>query len=111
MSAQVVVTRKGESIQTPPFIETIFTDKRMSIVWLPLRIWIGLQWIEAGLGKLNPAWLETGKALQGFWIGALKNASGEHPSVAYGWYVNFLSFLLNSGSYVWFAKLIVFGEL
>ena len=111
MTTQAVVTGKGESIQTPPFIETIFGDRRMSIVWLPLRVWIGIQWIIAGSGKLNPGWLQTGAALQGFWAGALKTATGEHPSIAYGWYVSFLTFLLNSGSYVWFAKLIVFGEL
>ncbi len=111
MTAQTVVTRKGEPIQTPPFIQTIFSDKRMSILWLPLRVWIGIQWILAGYGKLNPAWLETGAALKGFFDGALNSATGEHPSVAYGWYVAFIKILLDSGSYVWFAKLVVVGEL
>ena len=111
MITQAVVTRRGESILTPPFILAIFNDKRMALLWLPLRIWIGIQWLVAGYGKLTPAWLESGTALQGFWLAALKNAAGPHPSVAYDWYVNFLSMLLNSGSYVWFAKIIVFGEL
>ena len=111
MTAQTVVTRKGETIETPNFILNLFNDKRMAILWLPLRVWIGVQWIMAGLGKMNPAWLETGTALQGFWNGVLKNAAGDHPAVAYSWYVNFIKFLLDSGSYVWFAKLIVFGEL
>jgi thiosulfate dehydrogenase [quinone] large subunit len=111
MTTQAVVTRKGETIQTPPFIETIFNDKRMAIIWLPLRVWIGIQWIIAGYEKLNPAWLQTGAALKGFWTGALANATGPHPAIAYDWYVNFLTALLNSGSYVWFAKLVVFGEL
>lgn len=111
MTSHTLVTRKGETIQTPPFIETIFNDRRMSIIWLPLRLWIGIQWIIAGYGKLNPAWLDTGTALKGFWTNAVANAAGAHPSIAYGWYVDFLSALLNSGSYVWFAKLVVFGEL
>lgn len=112
MTTQAVVTRRGESIQTPPFILAIFNDKRMALLWLPLRVWIGFQWLAAGYEKLtNPAWLESGTALQGFWTAALKNATGPHPSVAYDWYANFLSMLLNSGSYVWFAKVIVFSEL
>lgn len=111
MTAQTVITRKGEAILNPPFIQTIFSDKRMAILWLPLRVWIGVQWILAGYGKLNPAWLETGEALKGFWGGVLKNAAGEHPAVAYSWYVTFIKTLLDSGSYVWFAKFVVFGEL
>lgn len=111
MTAQAVVTRKGEIIQNPPFIQTLFTDRRMAILWLPLRVWIGIQWIQAGYGKLTPAWLDTGVALKGFWTGALASAAGEHPAIAYGWYVTFLKTLLDSGAYVWFAKLIVFGEL
>ncbi len=111
MNVHTVITRKGESIQTPSFLRAIFSDKRMAILWLPLRIWIGIQWFMAGYEKMNPAWLETGAAIKGFLGGALKNASGEHPSVAYGWFVSFIQMLLDSGAYVWFAKLVVVGEL
>lgn len=72
MTTQAVVTRRGKSILTPPFILAIFNDKRMALLWLPLRVWIGIQWLIAGYGKLTPAWLESGIALQGFWVAALR---------------------------------------
>ena len=64
-----ILTRKGQPVETPPFINFLFNDKRASMLWLFVRIWLGWQWIESGLEKLeNPAWTQTGKALKGFWL-------------------------------------------
>ncbi|MFN8464082.1 MAG: hypothetical protein U0X20_00965 [Caldilineaceae bacterium] len=36
----------------------------MSWVWLVLRVWLGYQWLHAGLEKAtNPAWTQAGVAL------------------------------------------------
>ena len=44
----------------------------MSWVWLIVRVYVGYVWITSGLGKLgNPAWTQTGTALQGFWQQAI----------------------------------------
>lgn len=91
---------------------TILRDKRFSIVWTLLRIWLGWQWLEAGLHKFpNPKWMQTGEALKGFWakaVGALPNTT---PAIKYGWYEAFIRSLLNGGHYTWFAKLVVIGEI
>jgi thiosulfate dehydrogenase (quinone) large subunit len=56
----------------------------MALVWTLLRIWLGLQWIEAGYYKIK-----TGFEASGFLQGAIANAIGDHPTV-HGWYAEFL---------------------
>ena len=38
-------------------------------------------------------------------------AAPAHPAITFDWYRVFLQTLLDSGSYVWFSKLIVAGEI
>jgi thiosulfate dehydrogenase (quinone) large subunit len=57
---------------------------KMAVVWTILRIWLGLQWIEAGYYKIK-----SGFEVSGFLQGAIANARGEHPTVQ-GWYARFL---------------------
>jgi thiosulfate dehydrogenase [quinone] large subunit len=55
--------------------------------------------------------METGLALKGFWTHALEIPDPARPTIAYDWYRGFIQTLLDGGHFVWFAKLIVFGEL
>jgi thiosulfate dehydrogenase [quinone] large subunit len=107
----VVTTRNNQAMQNLPFINTLFNHPLAGLLWLPIRIWLGYQWITAGLHKLEtPAWISTGEALKGFWTSAVAiPATGSAP-IHYAWYRSFLEFLLNTGSYTWFAKLISIGE-
>ena len=41
-----ITARRGEVVQNPPFINTLFNDKRMAWFWLILRVWLGYKWIE-----------------------------------------------------------------
>ena len=67
-----IVSRKGELIQDPPLIQKLLGDSRAGWIWLLPRLWLGYQWLEASAHKLtNPAWMQTGDALKGFWVGAL----------------------------------------
>ena len=102
----------GRVIEDPGIAKFLFSDVRFSWVWLVVRIWLGYQWIEASLHKItDPAWVQTGAALKGFWTGAVAvPASGKAP-IAFGWYRDFLNFLLQNQSYTWFAKLVAYGEL
>lgn len=107
-----VTTVRGRLIEDPPLAKFLFSDVRMSWVWLILRVWLGYQWLEAGLHKFSdPKWVQTGEALKGFWMAAVKIPDTGRPAIAFDWYRTFLTFLLNTGSYTWFAKLIVAGEL
>jgi thiosulfate dehydrogenase [quinone] large subunit len=60
----------------------------------------------------NPAWTQTGEALQGFWQRALVLPDAPaRPAIAFDWYRTFIQSLFDGGHYAWFAKLIVAGEL
>jgi thiosulfate dehydrogenase [quinone] large subunit len=99
-------------IQDPPFVTDLFNNTRWAWLWLILRLYLGYEWLSAGLEKLTPPWLQTGTALQGFWTRAIQVPEAPaRPPIAFGWYRDFIQFLLNSQSYIWFAKLIVAGEI
>ena len=107
-----VLTRKGQTLETPSFINTLFSDKRFSILWLAVRVWLGYQWIEASLHKLSsPDWMVTGNALKGFWMGAVKIPAERRPAIAYDWYRNFLQFMLDPQAYTWFSKIVAVSEM
>lgn len=107
-----IITRKGTVVQDPPVARFLFSDVRMSWVWLILRIWVGYKWVDAALHKIdNPAWVQTGEALKGFWMGAVQIPAEGRPAIAFDWYRNFLQFLLDAQAYTWFAKVIAYGEL
>lgn len=108
-----VTTRKGRVIQDPPIAHFFFNNSRSAWLWLALRIWLGYQWIDAALHKVNnPAWVTTGEALKGFWMNAVKIPDAPaRPPIAFDWYRFFIQGLLDSQSYTWFAKLVAYGEL
>lgn len=88
----------------------IFRDNRFSLLWLVVRAWVGLQWLEAGWHKLNdPKWM-AGESIRGFWMRAAGLLPDTKPLIKYGWYESFITWLAQSGQNVWFGKLIAFGE-
>ena len=110
MSEHLVKTGRGTVITNPPIARFLFDDTRMAIVWLILRVYVGYQWLSAGWTKLNEAsWMGDGSALKGYFTNAVSAPNGK-PVISIDWYRNFIQFLLDSGSYVWFAKLVAIGE-
>lgn len=106
-----VMTRKGKIVQDPAFVHTLFNDKRFSWLWLVLRVWLGYKWIDASLHKITePAWVQTGEALKGYWMNAIAIPESGRPAISFDWYRSFIQFLLNTESYTWFAKLVAYGE-
>jgi thiosulfate dehydrogenase [quinone] large subunit len=97
-------------LDDPPIARRLFGDTRLAWLWLPLRLWLGFAWLNSGWGKVqNPAWMDTGQALRGFWQNAVQ--VDPRPVIAFDWYRAFIQMLLDTGSYTWFAKLIVIGEI
>jgi len=44
-------------------------DPRLRPLWLVVRVWLGIQWLNAGWHKvLDPKWMSTGEAVRGFWM-------------------------------------------
>jgi thiosulfate dehydrogenase [quinone] large subunit len=112
MAAKLVRSRDGNIITDPPLARFLFSDTRMAGVWLVVRVLLGWSWLSSGWGKLqNPAWMESGVALKGFWERALGLTEGVPSPIKFDWYGGFLNSLYEAGAYTWFAKLIVFGEI
>ena len=110
--ANILSIDKSRVIQDPPIARFLFGDTRMAIVWTIVRIFVGYQWLSSGLGKFsNPAWVQTGDALKGYWTNAVAIPEAGKPPITYDWYRDFLQGMLDSGAYTWFAKLIVAGEI
>lgn len=96
----------------PPFIRDLFNNTRWSWLWLILRLYLGYTWFSSGLGKVgNPAWMQTGQALRGFWANAIQIPETGRAPIAFDWYRSFIQGMLDSGAYTWFAPLVVVGEL
>lgn len=107
-----VMTLKGELVQDPPLVQRLLGDPRAGWLWLLPRLWLGWQWIDASSHKLsNPAWMQTGEALKGFWAAAVKIPATGRPPISFDWYRSFLQFMLDTQSYTWFAKLVAVGEM
>ncbi len=112
MAQHFVSTKSGRIIEDPPIARFLFSDTRFAPVWTVIRVLIGLSWLEAGLAKFsNPAWMQTGDALKGFWTSAVAVPETGHAAITFGWYRSFLQGMLDAGAYTWFAKLVVFGEI
>jgi thiosulfate dehydrogenase [quinone] large subunit len=106
-----VITHKGEVVQDPPIFQKLFNHPLAAWIWLPIRVWLGWQWIAASLHKFeSPAWMQTGAALKGFWAGAIAIPATGNPPIHYAWYRAFLQMLLDTNAYTWFAKLVPVGE-
>lgn len=99
-------------IEDSPFTRSLFGDVRWSWLWLVIRLYVGWQWFQAGLGKIgNPAWTgnNAGAAISGFVSGALAQTGGDHPNVQ-GWYAGFLQTFVQPYPAFW-GYLVSWGEL
>lgn len=103
---------RGTTIEDPPLAKFLFSSTSMAWIWLLARLYVGYQWIEASLHKLDdPAWMQTGVALKKFWEAAILVPAKGKPIITFGWYRDFIQYLLTAHTYTWFAKLIAVSEL
>lgn len=106
----------GETIEIegPAFTRFLFGNSRAGLFWLPIRLFVGFTWLEAGWHKASgTGWLDGGSALQGYWqhAVAIPAQGAGSPAITYDWYRTFLQTLLDNNAYTWFAPLIAFGEM
>ncbi len=95
-----------------PIARFVFGNTKFAWFWMVIRIFVGMQWIEAGWSKFtSDAWIGTqsGQALAGFVQGALSKTGGAHPDVQ-GWYAAFLQNVVLPHASVW-AYIVTYGEL
>jgi thiosulfate dehydrogenase [quinone] large subunit len=99
-------------IRDPQFAHLLFNDIRSAPLWLGVRLFVGYQWLGGGLGKVtNPAWMDSGSALQSFWTKLVYPPEGQKSAIVYGWFANFIRYMLDHGWYTWFGKVVAIGEL
>ena len=111
MAKLQIPVSKGRFVEEPPIAKFLFSDKRAAWLWLPLRIWVGLQWIDAASHKVvDPAWL-NGTALQKSWTAMSAIPATGKPAITFDWYRDFIKGMLDAGSFSWFGPLVAWGEL
>ncbi len=104
----------GQTIEVegPAFTRFLFGNSRAGLFWLPIRLFVGFTWVEAGWHKLSgEGWIDGGTALKGYWERAVTIPDQGSPAITYDWYRSFVQTLLDNGSYSWFAWLITLGEI
>jgi thiosulfate dehydrogenase (quinone) large subunit len=114
MSAtEVSGRRSGVQFEDPPFAKALFGSTAWAWLWAIVRLYVGYRWLTSGFGKLsNPAWTQTGEALKGYWLNAVRVPEAPaRPPISFDWYRSFLETLLAGDHYVWFSKLVVAGEI
>ncbi len=130
MSSTVKSIRPKAVIQIPepPIARFLFADTRMAWVWLIVRLYVGYQWLVAGVdklfgyniqigsefgkGDLSNSWIFTshlGAQLIGFAHGGIAQASGQYPAVQ-GWYAWFLQNNVIRWAGFW-SYVVTFGEI
>jgi thiosulfate dehydrogenase [quinone] large subunit len=109
--------RKSPAAQTvevegPAFARYLFSNTRAGLLWLPIRIFLGFEWLVAGWDKLSgTGWIDGGSALLGFWTKSVAIPAQGRPPITFEWYRGFLQLLIDNHAQGWFAWLITFGEL
>ena len=96
----------------PGISKVLFSNTKFSWIWLPLRLYVGWQWLVAGYEKSSsPLWVgpHAGAGVTGFLMGALKKTAGEHPDVS-GWYAWFIQHVALPNAAV-FSHMVAYGEL
>jgi thiosulfate dehydrogenase [quinone] large subunit len=101
-------------VEGPAFARFLFSNRRAALVWLPIRLFVGFTWLDAGWHKLTgTGWTDGGASLLGYWTNAVKvPAQGAgSPPITFEWYRGFLQLLIDNNAQGWFAWLITLGEL
>ena len=99
-------------VEDPVIWRRLLGNMHWALIWLPLRFFIGREWLAAGEHKVrDDAWMDGGTALQGYWERAVAIPETGRPAITYGWYRDFLQYMLDNEWYTWFAKLVAIGEV
>src|SRR5579863_2917366 len=120
-----VQPRAATQVAEPPIARFLFADTRMAWFWLIVRLYVGWQWLVAGIHKLTGysldfstfgqhtgnSWIFTnhlGATLSGFLQGVITPANIANPAT--GWYVWFVQHIAIPGA-GFFTYMVTFGEI
>jgi thiosulfate dehydrogenase [quinone] large subunit len=99
-------------VEGPAFTRYLFSNTRAGLFWLPIRIFVGFEWLEAGWAKLSGhGWVDGGASLLGYWKNAVAIPQTGRPPITFEWYRSFLQSLIDNNAQGWFGWLVTVGEL
>jgi thiosulfate dehydrogenase (quinone) large subunit len=99
-------------VEGPAFTRYLFNNTRAGLFWLPIRLFLGFEWLLAGWHKLTgTGWVDGGSALLGYWQNAVKVPAQGSAPITFEWYRSFLQLLIDNNAQGWFAWLITLGEI
>jgi thiosulfate dehydrogenase [quinone] large subunit len=105
-------------VDDPAWWKLLLGNAYWAILWLPLRFFVGQEWLAAGEHKVrDSAWMDGGAALvapgeaQGYWERVVVIPEQGRPAITYGWFRDFIQYMIDQGWASWFAKLIAVGEV
>jgi thiosulfate dehydrogenase (quinone) large subunit len=105
---------EGDEIEVegPRFVRFLFNNTRAGLFWLPIRLFVGFSWLDAGWHKFtDPEWTQGGTALRAYWERAASIPEQGRPPITYEWYRDFINTLLAGSHETWFAWVVTLGEL
>jgi len=110
---QLSSLRRGTELPDPPWFRAVFSSTAAAPLWLLIRLYVGWQWLHGGWEKVTgDGWVNGGgAALQGFWTRIVIVPDDGRPAITYGWYRDFIQFMLDREWYSWFAPLVAYGEV
>jgi thiosulfate dehydrogenase (quinone) large subunit len=99
-------------LEDPGWYRFLFGSTALVPLWTLARLYVGWQWLQAGWHKLDgDGWINNdGSALQGFWERIVVVPEEGKPAITYGWYRDFIQYMLDHDWYTWFAWVIACGE-
>ncbi len=99
------------NVSEPLIVRWLLEDPLAGWLWLVPRLWVGWSWLQAGRHKLSdPAWMDGGDALLGYWKGAVAIPGEGRPAIAFDWYRVFLESLIDMQAQTWFGPIVAWGE-
>jgi thiosulfate dehydrogenase [quinone] large subunit len=99
-------------VASPRFPRYLFGNTRAGLFWLPIRIFLGFEWIEAGWHKITgEGWIDGGAALLGYWQNAVAIPEQGRPPITFEWYRSFIQWMIDIGAQTWMGWVIPLGEL
>jgi thiosulfate dehydrogenase [quinone] large subunit len=98
-------------VDDPVWWKLLLGNVYFAMLWLPLRFFVGREWLAAGEHKVRDEAWGSGDALAGYWTNAVAVPEQGRPAITYGWYRDFLQYMLDHNWQTWFADVIAWGEV
>jgi thiosulfate dehydrogenase [quinone] large subunit len=109
-TSEAALSTPGQ-VDDPVWWKLLLGNVYFALLWLPLRFFVGREWLAAGEHKVRDEAWGSGESLAGYWTNAVAVPEQGRPAITYGWYRDFLQYMLDHKWYTWFADVIAWGEV